>query len=254
MTDSTDPAGAAGAPPDRAPDFLDRLLDRHRPTAPPRPGVVRVQPRLAGPFERVEAVRGPTAEPEETAPLWPSTPRPTPAGGELGSAVREVRHLTERERTVVRTEREAAPAPPRGPRPAAPAEPAAPLLRPAAAAAPRLRPPVPDTTRRTDGDGASEARRDTPARVNLPAADGHATPAPAAALRPSGLDTAAAREAVRQSGARRRGQPAEQVVQVQIGRLEVTAAARESTTRRPTARDRREPTVSLSDYLARGRE
>ncbi|MDI3385030.1 hypothetical protein QIS99_02190 [Streptomyces sp. B-S-A8] len=248
MTDST------GAAPDPGPDFLDRLLARHRPAAPARPGVARVQPRLAGPFERVEAVRGPAEEPEGTAPLWPTTRhQPASSEGELGPSVPEVRRLTERERTVVRTEREPATEQPQGPRPALPAPPAAPLLRPAAAAAPRLR-PAPDATRRTDRDGAPAAQRDTPAAPSTPAADGAAAPGPAAPLRPSGMDTAAAREAVRQSGARRRGQPPEQVVQVQIGRLEVTSAGQSPAPRRPAARERREATVSLSDYLARGRE
>ncbi|MDI3403666.1 hypothetical protein [Streptomyces cavernicola] len=248
----TDPTGPSTGP-DHT-DFLDRLLARHRPAAPARPGVVRVQPRLAGPFERVEAVRGPAAEPEDTAPLWPTTPQPAVSDGKLGAPVREVRQLTERERTVVRTEREPAAEQPQPPRPAPPPPPAAPLLRPAADAVPRLR-PVPDATRRTHSDSAPAAQRDTPAAALRPAGDTTGTPGrPVAALRPSGVDTAAAREAVRQSGARRRGQPQEQVVQVQIGRLEVTAAGRESTTRRPAARERREATVSLSDYLTRGRE
>ncbi|MDQ8702673.1 hypothetical protein RCO28_09250 [Streptomyces sp. LHD-70] len=247
MTDST------GASPEPAPDFLDRLLARHRPAAPARPGVVRVQPRLTGPFERVEAVRGAAEEPEETAPLWPPSAQPAAHDGELGPLVREVRQLTERERTVVRTERDRAAEPAQGPRPAAPATLPAPLLRPAAAAAPRLR-PVPDATRHTDSDAGSAVRRDTPAPLHPSAADGTVTPGPATPLRPSGVDTAAAREAVRQSGARRRGQPPEQVVQVQIGRLEVTAGGQTPTARRPAARERREATVNLSDYLARGRE
>ncbi|MDI3421228.1 hypothetical protein [Streptomyces luteolus] len=247
MTDST------GASRDRDPDFLDRLLARHRPAAPARPGVVRVQPRLAGPFERAEAVRGGAEEPEGTAPLWPTAAQHPASKGELGAPLREVRQLTERERTVVRTERDRAAEPAREPRPAAPAALPAPLLRPAAAAAPRLR-PVPDATRRTDSDADSAVRRDTPAPVRPSAADRTATPGPATPLRPSGVDTAAAREAVRQSGARRRGQPPEQVVQVQIGRLEVTAGGQAPTARRPAARERREATVSLSDYLARGRE
>ncbi|MEV1080609.1 hypothetical protein AB0I98_20510, partial [Streptomyces sp. NPDC050211] len=67
--------------------------------------------------------------------------------------------------------------------------------------------------------------------------------------------TAAAREAVRQAAARRPGRAAEHVVQVQIGRLEVTAASAANGTRpRPGATPRQAATVSLADYLARGRE
>ncbi|MEV0226419.1 hypothetical protein AB0I18_44515, partial [Streptomyces sp. NPDC050704] len=70
-------------------------------------------------------------------------------------------------------------------------------------------------------------------------------------------DTAAARDAVRQAAGRRSGRGAEQVVQVQIGRLEVTATAGPaggSGNRRPAAAGRQAATVSLAEYLARGRE
>ncbi|MDR3035253.1 MAG: hypothetical protein LBV78_19515, partial [Kitasatospora sp.] len=70
-------------------------------------------------------------------------------------------------------------------------------------------------------------------------------------------DTTAARTAARQAAARRTGRTPEQVVQVQIGRLEVTAGqppsrngARQTT--RPT--ERPGTTLSLAEYLARGRE
>ncbi|MEV5342167.1 hypothetical protein AB0K93_27360, partial [Streptomyces sp. NPDC052676] len=60
---------------------------------------------------------------------------------------------------------------------------------------------------------------------------------------------------VRQAAARRAGRAPEQVVQVQIGRLEVTAGPSPSggTSRRAPA-ERPAVTVSLADYLARGRE
>ncbi|MFC7310396.1 hypothetical protein ACFQVC_40070, partial [Streptomyces monticola] len=88
-----------------------------------------------------------------------------------------------------------------------------------------------------------------------PPAVAAASAAVSAPLRPSAADTAAAREAARQSTGRRGGKPAEQVVQVQIGRLEVTAAGAAPTTgRRPDAPGRRGATVNLADYLARGRE
>jgi hypothetical protein len=76
-----------------------------------------------------------------------------------------------------------------------------------------------------------------------------------AALRPSAADTAAARDAVRQAAARRPARATEQVVQVQIGRLEVTAAAAAGAARqRPKEAERPGTTLSLADYLARGRE
>ncbi|MEU4463709.1 hypothetical protein AB0G20_08350, partial [Streptomyces sp. NPDC024017] len=73
---------------------------------------------------------------------------------------------------------------------------------------------------------------------------------------PSAADTAAARDAVRQAAARRPGRQAEQVVQVQIGRLEVTAGGAPQGGGRPRPRESERPgaTVSLADYLARGRE
>ncbi|CAM5708510.1 hypothetical protein SPURM210S_00245 [Streptomyces purpurascens] len=64
MSDST----SEGRP---EPDFLDRLLARHATPAARRPGVVRVRPRLAGPFERVEAVRAAAPDQDGTEPLWP---------------------------------------------------------------------------------------------------------------------------------------------------------------------------------------
>ncbi|MER7266638.1 hypothetical protein ABT388_40405 [Streptomyces collinus] len=75
-------------------------------------------------------------------------------------------------------------------------------------------------------------------------------------LPPSAADTAAARDAVRQAAARRPGRPAEQVVRVQIGRLEVTAGGtpQGGGRARPREGERPRTTVSLADYLARGRE
>ncbi|MFC8147225.1 hypothetical protein ACFUKV_36620, partial [Streptomyces paradoxus] len=137
------------------PDFLDRLLARHAPAGERRPGVVRVRPRLAGPFERVEAVRAGAPDPEDAAPLWPVA-APSPAAGPdaVRPAAREVVR-TERERTVVRTERPPAFDGPSA-RPVRPAEPGEPLLRPAAPVRPALR-PVPDTARRTAGRGRPES-------------------------------------------------------------------------------------------------
>jgi hypothetical protein len=136
------------------PDFLDRLLARHAAPAARRPGVVHVRPRLAGPFERVEAVRAAAPEPDGTEPLWPTAaPAAVPRPDLTRPAGREVVR-TERERTVVRTEQAPAPAEP-APLPARPAESEGPLLRPVTPTGPVLR-PVPDTARRAAGRGRTE--------------------------------------------------------------------------------------------------
>ncbi|MFC5218303.1 hypothetical protein [Streptomyces coerulescens] len=242
-----------GAP---VPDFLDRLIARHAPAGAtgPRRDVVRVRPRLPGPFERVEAVRGTAPDPDEGSDLlWPATPpadvrqipapRPTPPATRLH---------TDRERTVVRTEH--IPADP-APRPAA--LPEVPLLHPVAPVEPGPR-PAPEAVPRVAGRGRSErGATQSAAFVPIPPGADAATPAAVSTpLRPSAADTAAARDAVRQAAARRPGKAPEQVVQVQIGRLEVTAGPAPSGggRQRTPATGRTGATLSLADYLARGRE
>ncbi|MFD6286816.1 hypothetical protein [Streptomyces sp. NPDC060205] len=240
----------------RTPDFFDRLLARHTPAAVPPADVVRLRPRLAGPFERAEAVRATAPEPDATGPLWPAAPQPGLTATDLaGPTVREVQLRTERERTVVQAGRPVSEG--SAPRPLPRELPEAPLLRPAAGAVPASR-PVPDSVRRSAGRAAPE-RDSSPSAVPapLPPDAGVASPAAvSAAPRPGAADTAAAREAVRQATGRRSGRGREQVVQVQIGRLEVTAAGATPADggRRPTAPGRPAATVSLADYLARGRE
>ena len=233
-----------------APDFLDRLIARH---AGPRPAAARVRPRLPGPFERVEAVRAAAPTPDEDTLLWPAA---TPSAAPPAEAVRPTaapvpRTHTERERTVVRTERAAEQ---QAARPA-PALPEAPLLRPAAPVAPpRV---LPETGRRAAGRGRAEgAPSQTAAAMPIPPGTDAAPTVVSAALRPSAADTTAARDAVRQAVARRPGRPTEQVVQVQIGRLEVMAgdASADSGRRRTPAKERAGAALSLADYLARGRE
>lgn len=239
------------------PDFLDRLIARHTPAAAgPRPGVVRVRPRLPGPFERVEAVRSTAPDPDDgTDLLWsPTTPSAVRQGEAPRPATPPARPHTERERTVVRTDR--APSHPE-PRPAPRTLPGTPLLRPVAPLAPEPR-PTPDTGRRGTGRGRPDrsAPQSAAAVPTPPGTDAASPAAVSAAPRPSAADTAAARDAVRQAAARRPSRAPEQVVQVQIGRLEVTAGPspsggarqRTSSTERPGA------TLSLADYLARGRE
>ncbi|MCX4702062.1 hypothetical protein [Streptomyces sp. NBC_01373] len=153
------------------PDFLDRLIARHAaPATAPRPGAGRVRPRLPGPFERVEAVRAQAATPDGDGLLWPST-TPTvlpPPDAPRPAASGEARVYTERERTVVRTER--APAEPAS-RPAAQAAPEIPLLRPAAPLVPRQVPSA--AGRRAAGQGRSDRGADRPAASvpTLPGAD-----------------------------------------------------------------------------------
>ncbi|MHC3474030.1 hypothetical protein ACYF6T_35760 [Streptomyces sp. 7R007] len=253
MSDSPDTPDSPATPdlPDTpdTPDFLDRLIARHTPAA--RPDVVRVRPRLPGPFERVEAVRDRTDASDEDALLWPAAPPAAVPPAPPGVAPARIR--TERERTVVQTERE--PGDP-APRPAPPARPDVPLLRPAAQLPPGPRPAA-DTARRAAGRGRAD-RDPAPTAASAPTPPGAGAAPPAAvpaATRPSAADTTAARDAVRQAAARRGGRAPEQVVQVQIGRLEVTAApAGGGTQQRPGAARRPTAAVSLADYLARGRE
>lgn len=207
-----------------APDFFDRLLARHAPGAVAGAGAARVRPRLAGPFERPDAARGAAMDAGEPDPLWPTSGQPVVREGELMPGPREVQYRTELERTLLTTERQLSPGEP-GPRAQSVRQAAAPLLRPAATVRP-VPAPAPDSARRT----SSGRERPTP----LPAASPASVPGPpgtdvvpltrASALRPSAEAAAAARDAVRQSAGRRGARSAEQVVHVQIGRLEVTAA------------------------------
>lgn len=240
MSDSEAPGGS--------PDFLDRLLARH--TAP-RPAAARVRPRLPGPFERVEAVRAAAPAPDDDTLLWPAAAPPAvpPPDAPAPTAVAARTH-TEQERTVVHTERAAEP---QGPRPAAPARAEALSPRPAATVARALRPP-PDSGRRAAVRAEREPAQ-TAVSVSVPPGRDVAPHAVSAALPPSAADTAATREAVRQAAARRPARATEQVVQVQIGRLEVTAGEAPGAGRpRTPAAGRTGATLSLAEYLARGRE
>lgn len=211
-----------------------------------------VRPRLPGPFERVEALRGAPAEADELAPLSPQAPRTSPFGSEQVRYEREIR--TSEQHTVVRRE-----APRQTPADADLVEPAArptaPLLRPAAAVEPGPRTAAAETVRPQRGVPADGAARR--AAVATPSQPGRniAPAAPAPALRPRTEAVPAARSAARSAAAGRRGQrSAERVVHVQIGRLEVSAAGAERPAAggRPARAERREPSLSLADYLARG--
>ncbi|MEV4789085.1 hypothetical protein AB0K53_27215, partial [Streptomyces tuirus] len=181
------------------PDFLDRLLARHATPAARRPGVVRVRPRLAGPFERAEAVRATPPGPDDAEPLWPvAAPVPGSRPDPVRPAAREVVR-TERERTVVRTEQATAPAEP-ATRPARRDEPGEPLLRPAAPVRPALR-PVPGTARRAAGRGVADGAVPTSAAsVPTPPGADVAPPAVSAPLLPSAAPPGrAAQETLREA-------------------------------------------------------
>ncbi|GHH29751.1 hypothetical protein [Streptomyces rubradiris] len=238
--------------PSRAPDFLDRLITRHTATAPDS---VRVRPRLPGPFERVEAVRPRTPEPDPADTTWPATTHSAAPERDGTPPATEIHHHTEH-RTVVRTEPAFAATEPGEVTPTTP--PGARLPRPAVplTAAPH---PAPRTTARGTRRPAPETGADRTA-ASAPASLATGT-APTAvvptAARPGAADTTAARTAVRQSAGRRAGRAPEQVVRVQIGRLEVTAAQPPARTgSRPGTGPAERPgaTLSLADYLARERE
>lgn len=244
------------------PDFFDRLLARSVPTS--RAGgtssagdAVRVRPRLPQPFERIEAVRSELPLPDEPTPaLAPSLQPP---------AVREV--LRERK---VRTDylsvvQAAEPTPSREeltahtiPGAFADREPAGPLLSPAAELSQGPREALEGRSTRRSEQRAAPASAGTqpssPVRVAAPTGAPIA-PAPTTA-RPRPVDSAAARPAARSGTGRRQQQPAERVVHVQIGRLEVSAAAPGSRDpRNAAAPDRRPgrpaPTLALDAFLSR---
>nr|WTB34343.1 hypothetical protein OG781_36910 [Streptomyces sp. NBC_00830] len=235
------------------PDYFDRLLARYTPVPAAGGGAARVRPRLPGPFERVEALRSGPPEPDAPAALIPSAPQPAFGPAESVRHEREVR--TDRE-TVVRTEAAAVPGEPE--RRAAQAEPVTgPLLCPAVAAPLATRPgaaDVPRAARRGAAAPVADAPR-TPAAAVPRAADA-APQAVSAPARPRGADTAVARGAALNGVGRRAPRPAERVVHVQIGRLEVSAAPAPGASRpeggRPDHTGRRAPALTLDDYLSRG--
>lgn len=243
-------------------DYFDRLLARHSPA--PRTGAggadgrpARVRPRLPGPYERIESLRAEPPPPEEPAPLFGASPQPAAWHGESVRYERERAVETVRD-TVIRTEA----APRTATAPTTAVRPAAPLLRPAAQVTPGPRPdafdaPRPgrrDTTPTAPGAGARRTTAPAPASPD-------AILAPAAAVappRPRVGDAALDREAARAPLTRRRSKPAERVVHVQIGRLEVSAAGAAASGggrpagARPEHAGRRAPALSLEDYLTRG--
>ncbi|MGW2629374.1 hypothetical protein ACWC2K_08605 [Streptomyces chattanoogensis] len=243
-------------------DYFGRLLARYAPAGPdglPEAGGRRralVRPRPAEPFERIEALRSTPAGPDDPAPLLPQAPLGAVAGGEPVRYEREVRTVAERE-TVVRMPQAGPPDDPERPSPQLPLE--SRLLRPVVLPDPGSRTAVPVAVRprgragTADEDGAVvRPGAPSPARRGAEAAPRVVAPA----LRPRTEEVPAPRDAARAAAAGRRGQrPAERVVHVQIGRLEVSAASSERPTRgtaaRPERTERRGPSLSLADYLSR---
>lgn len=239
-------------------DYFDRLLARYTPVAVATGDTgtrVRVRPRTAGPFERAEALRHGPSEPDEPAALIPFAPRTAP---DLHLVVRPDREVHTERHTVVRTEH----VPQLGER--------GPRVRPAAAApAPLLRPPaaLPAEVRTRGTEGTREARRgrssapdestQAPVAAAAPARAAAGPVRPAALPVPRDVDSAAARGAGLASVGRRAPRPAERVVHVQIGRLEVSATPPPGVNGSPAGRPaqpagRPAPVLTLDDYLSRG--
>ncbi|MFD4690340.1 hypothetical protein [Streptomyces sp. NPDC058463] len=240
------------------PDYFDRLLARYTPVAAATDdtGVrVRVRPRLSGPFERAEALRYGQPEPDEPAALLPSAPQ---AATSPDVPVRPAREVHTERHTVVRTEQAPQPAEPGHPvRPAAAGP--APMLRHRAAPSPKSRLRGADGTRAARRGQPSAPDDPTPAPVTAAAPAQAAAAPPRAAVLPTprDSDTAAARGAALASVGRRAPRPAERVVHVQIGRLEVSAAPPPGANGSPAGRPaqpagRPAPVLTLADYLSRG--
>ncbi|MCQ8192353.1 hypothetical protein [Streptomyces rugosispiralis] len=244
-------------------DYFDRLLARHAPVLAPVPvsgsaagggagdRPVRVRPRLPGPYERIEALRGDSPLPEETTPTHVAPP---PAAERHQQVVRHEREVRTDRHTVVRDE----PTPYEDVERQAELPSPAPLLLPGTQITARPNPAAPDAPAARWGTTASPAPDATPAAARpspgLPSAD--VWSAVAAAPPPRASDPALGREAARLPTGRRRARSAQRTVHVQIGRLEVTAAAPPGADRATGARagttGRRAPALSLEDYLARG--
>ncbi|WP_055554567.1 hypothetical protein [Streptomyces sp. NBRC 110028] len=231
-------------------DYFDRLIARHAPAAAHGPVTPRVRPRLPGPFERIEALRAPEPLLDEPVPPF-AAPLPSPPAPE-GQIVREIR--TERE-TVVRHTGSVPRA--EGDRTAEPETPAPPL-RPAAPLGPGPRPATPGAPRPERRSAAPGGAPGGPRPTAVPTARpmGPAAARPALGAPPStrAADAGPDRAAARSAAGRRRPRTAERVVHVQIGRLEVSAAdlSGPRPAPRPERAGRREPALSLDDYLARG--
>lgn len=170
-------------------DYFDRLLARHAPAPVPVPGPaagggvgespVRVRPRLPGPYERIEALRGEPPLPDEPTPVRMSPP---PATDRYQEVVRHDREVRTDRHTVVRAEPTPYEDVARHAEPPAPA----PMLLPSAQITARPHPAAPDTLATRRGVTASPASDTTPAAAGpspgLPSADVWSAVAAAPAL------------------------------------------------------------------------
>lgn len=271
-------------------DHFDRLLARHAPVvraapAPPQsrggeggedPGTargvgqgagqgvprrVRVRPRLAGPFERVEALRDRQSPDDGLSPAPHAAPAAGPFRTDEGPVPRGEREIRTERHTVVRETPvlSAEPAAPQGRRQPPQAVPPGPAPRPLRSVESAQAPRAAGSGRRDTGT-AVPGERARGAAPLLTGRDGEPA-GRAVSVRPGSGDDAAGRSARQQAAAARRGaqRAAERVVHVQIGRLEVSAAtppgAGGGGPGGPgrTGSGRTAPTVGLDDYLARGR-
>jgi hypothetical protein len=110
--------------------------------------------------------------------------------------------------------------------------------------------------RRAAAQAPAEGAAEAGAATATPGIAGVVSSATAPPVRPRSTDAAMARGAARSSAGRRGSRPSEQVVHVQIGRLEVSAAGAADGNRaaasRPVPPGRQAPVMSLNDYLSRG--
>ena len=222
-------------------DHFDRLAGR---TAPDGGTAPRVQPRLPGPFERIDTL-GADPEPPPSAPARPAE-RPVPLPAPLPAAYP--------------AHRKAEPAPPRPvPLPLALRETPAPehgaLLAPAVPPPPPQpvagrEPSEPVTVRAVGPQPHTEPGPHLPAPPAVrPAAARPAAPAVAAPAHRPG--TAGRTAPADPAGRERQPRPPERVVHVSIGRLEVTAAGRRPDAgRRAERAGRADPGLSLRTYLS----
>jgi hypothetical protein len=233
------------------PDHFDRLVARGTGLVTGAgeeggPTAVPARPRLPLPFERPDlkvteetvsafaAAHGPAAG-REHDPVRPAGPPASGPATPPPALVRLIRH-----ETVLRERTERI-------RPAGPARHSAPPeeWRPATTPAPET-PPQPREPARPRNPREESAR---PSRV--PAAPRPRPPVPAVAASRASTNAFEPRRDQRLAAAHRETRPAERVVRVSIGRLEVTAtgAPRQSAPDRPPSR--RGPAMTLDRFLAR---
>ncbi|GHF67017.1 hypothetical protein GCM10018790_51200 [Kitasatospora xanthocidica] len=228
------------------PDHFDRLVAKGGPGGD-RAGV-RVRPRLPGPFERPDALApAPPVVDEESFGPGRSGGRPAPAPLPRPSAAPPAAPVERALRAVAGEDRPSlAPVLPLPRRPLLIAPPVTPVAAPV----------VEPTVRR---EAARPAVVPTPVTApHRATAPGPPTVAPPAAVRPAAASASVRRAAgaaapgqAHGTGSRRRQQPVERVVRVQIGRVEVRASQPTPAGPRKPAAARPGPALDLDKYLDR---